>query len=61
MLPKTNRRGVPKIPYDIKVGACADYLIGVPQDEIVYKWKVSHPTVVRWIKARKCFKLRREK
>lgn len=49
-----------RVPYDTKVAACADYLLEVPWSGIELKHGISHQTVTKWIKARGCFKLRRE-
>lgn len=49
-----------RYPYRVRVGACADYLIGVPTEVIRQKWGVKSTLVSYWIKQRKCFKLRRE-
>lgn len=40
---------------------CADYLIGVPMSELFYKYGSSAANISKWIKARKCFKLRKPK
>lgn len=50
-----------KWPYDVKVGACADYLLGKSIADIAYKWGVSDTIVSRWIRNRGCFKLRRKR
>lgn len=47
--------------YEVKVGACADYLLGKPLAYITHKWGMSHNIVSYWIKQRKCFKLRRNR
>jgi hypothetical protein len=45
--------------YETRVGACADYLIGLPADVIEHKWGVANSLVCYWILQRGCFKLRR--
>jgi hypothetical protein len=47
-------------PYDVKVAACADYLIGRPMSVITHKHGVCSVSVIAWVKACGCFKLRRE-
>lgn len=49
-----------KYSYETRVGACADYLIGVKAAVIEHKWGVAHSLIVYWIRQRGCFKLRRE-
>lgn len=49
------------ISYELKVAMCADYLIGVPMSELFYKYGSSAANISKWIKARKCFKLRKPK
>lgn len=44
--------------YEVRVGACADYLIGVPTKIIKQKWGVTTSIVAYWIQQRGCFKLR---
>ena len=48
-----------KVPDDIRIGACADYILGKPTSEIEAKWQVSATTVSMWIKRTGSFKLRR--
>ena len=48
-----------KVPDDVRIGACADYLLGKPTSEIEAKWQVSTTTVSKWIKRTGSFKLRR--
>lgn len=50
-----------KYSYEIKVAACADYLIGLSYKEIEHKWNVPITLATRWVKERKCFKIRRSK
>lgn len=48
-----------KHSYSTKVNACADYLIGKKKMwQIELEHGVNHITIVKWIRARKCFKLR---
>jgi len=47
-----------KHPYETKVAACASYLLGHKLEYIEAVHGVSGETVLSWIKARKCFKLR---
>ena len=48
-----------KVPDDVRIGACADYILGKPTSEIEAKWQVSATTVTMWIKRTGSFKLRR--
>lgn len=50
-----------KHSYETRVGACADYLIGLSYKEIEDKWNVPVTLVTRWIRKRKCFKIRRSR
>ena len=43
---------------DTRIGACADYLIGMPSTEIESKWQVPMATVYGWIKRTGSFKTR---
>jgi len=46
--------------YEIRVGACADYLLGVKIEVIARKWGIADSSLIAsWITKRKCFKLRR--
>jgi len=47
-----------KVPDDVRIGACADYILGKPTSEIEVKWQVSAATVSKWIKRTGSFKLR---
>lgn len=47
-----------KVPDDVRIGACADYILGKPTSEIEAKWQVSATTVTMWIKRTGSFKLR---
>lgn len=49
----------PSHPYEIRVAACADYLVGDPLKAIAAKYNLPEATIVsRWIRERGCFKLR---
>lgn len=47
--------------YRVKVGACADYLLGqISLEAIAMKWHLPNKNIItKWIKQRGCFKLRR--
>ena len=47
-----------KVPDDVRIGACADYILGKPTSEIEVKWQVSAATVSKWIRRTGSFKLR---
>ena len=44
---------------EIRIGACADYLLGKSLQDISAKWQISASIVVKWIKRTGSFKLRR--
>lgn len=46
--------------YEVRVGACADYLIGLSMNEIEHKWGTKSSIVSYWIRKRGCFKLRKK-
>ena len=48
-----------KVPDDVRIGACADYILGRSTHEIEKRWGVSIRTVSGWIKRTGSFKLRR--
>lgn len=50
-----------RIPYELKVTMCADYLIGLSLEELKQKYGSSAVNISKWIAARKCFKLRKLK
>lgn len=44
------QRGRPRqYPDEIRIGACADYLLGHPVKQVAYKWGVSNSIIVYWI------------
>ena len=47
-----------KVPDDVRIGACADYILGRSTHEIEKRWGVSIRTVSGWIKRTGSFKLR---
>lgn len=47
-----------KYSYDIKVAACADYLLGKSYKDIEFKHGIYASTVRNWIRKRGCFKMR---
>lgn len=48
-----------KHPDHIRIGACADYLLGKSMHEIEQRWGVTIGCVSAWIKRTGSFKLRR--
>ena len=47
-----------RTPDDIRIGACADYILGRPIQKIEERWGVRIETVIRWIKRTGSFKTR---
>lgn len=47
-----------RVSDDIRIGACADYLLGKPLGEIEFKWGVTNKLVSRWISRTGSFKMR---
>jgi len=45
-------------PREVRVCACADYLIGLPLKEICHKYDLAFNTVWSWVKKSDHFKLR---
>ena len=45
---------------ETRVGACADYLLGVPLKEIARRWGVNQVMPAYWVRKVGCFKLRVE-
>lgn len=52
-----------RYPYEVRVAACADYLIGrLGVKVIARKHGIENPNdIVYWVRRRGCFKLRKEK
>jgi transposase-like protein len=56
---RRSSRKVNKHPDEIRIGACADYLIGKMKiDAIEEKWGIKRCNILYWIKKAGCFKLR---
>lgn len=57
---KRRHRSTPqrKHSYEVRVGACADYLIGLPVKVIEHKWGLPICSVQNWIRKTGQFKLR---
>lgn len=50
-----------RIAYDLKVAMCADYLIGLTMEQLFQKYGGSAANISKWIRARKCFKIRQNR
>lgn len=53
------RGGAKRVTAERRIGACADYLLGVKVCVIELKWNVSHASITRWIRRTGSFKLRK--
>ena len=45
---------------EVRVGACADYLLGVPIKIIMQKWGIKRTSVHRWLSTTDHFKPRQQ-
>lgn len=54
---KQTKQGI-TAPADIRVGAVADYLVGVKLKLIADKWMIGPNTVISWVRRAKDFRLR---
>jgi transposase len=54
------RRGIGPAPAEVRIGACADYILGRSMHDIEKRWGVTISTVSKWIKRTGSFKLRRK-
>ncbi len=51
---------VNKYSDETRIGACADWLLGLPTEEIAKKWGlVSNASISHWIRKAGCFQLRK--
>lgn len=50
-----------KFPDWVRIGACTDYLLGLPIEAIERKWKISQGLLYYWIRRTGSFSLRQAK